>query len=79
MVKCAVILLSLLLVACAQPPGPVSGVHIERPRLPMITAEEAGQIPPKTWGKLVQRDLLRKQYAEKLEVIVQECTGGMTP
>lgn len=67
----------LFITACAIPPGPVSGVYIERPDLPRITQEEAQQIPGYIWRKLVERDLLRKQYAEKLEVVVQECQGGM--
>lgn len=80
MVKLATISLCVALASCATAPtGPISGVYIERPELPVITQDEALQIPQHIWRKLVERDLLRKQYAEKLEIVVQECTGGMAP
>ena len=41
-----------------------------RPTLPHITGAEAEQVPEITWAKVVERMRLVRQYAEKLEVII---------
>lgn len=41
-----------------------------RPTLPRISINEANEIPYMTWVKIAERDRLRRQFAEKLEAII---------
>lgn len=42
-----------------------------RPVLPALTQDDAQCLSDEAYKKLVRRDMLRRQYAEKLEVIIQ--------
>ncbi len=56
--------------------GPMTAVDVDKPVLPRITEEEAKDVPDAVWEKIVKRDLARKQYEERLEIVVKGCTGG---
>ncbi len=43
----------------------------ERPVLPTLTSSEMKCLSPQALDKLKQREILRKQYAEELEVIIR--------
>ena len=42
-----------------------------RPVLPQLSADEAACLSDETYRRLVDRDRLRREYAEKLEVIIR--------
>ena len=65
---------------CATPPEkvyvPVQLTRPARPVLPRLTFEDAEMIPETLWEKMVMRDLLRRQYAEQLEIIIDSTKDG---
>ena len=71
-----VIVVSLIMIgsACSNTPNiitvPMELQRPARPVLPRITPDEANEIPHLVWVKLQQRNVLRRQYCEKLEVII---------
>jgi predicted small lipoprotein YifL len=73
------LLCCLWLTACCATSGPLALSPMPKPVLPRITEQEAEQIRPDTWRKLVQRDLQRKQYAEQLEIVVEGCSAKGLP
>ncbi len=62
----------MLLAGCACNPVYVTNPldRPERPVLPHITEQEAGQINNDVWKKIVDRYDGVKSYAEKLEIII---------
>ena len=75
----AVSLITIGLSACATEPKiihvPAQLDRPARPVLPKITVKEANDIPYPVWTKIVYRNLLLRQYAEKLEVIIDSTKG----
>jgi len=66
-----VALLVLLLSACSQPlRQAVPLERPERPLLPRLTSEDLQCLSTDAYLRLVARDTLRRQYAERLEIII---------
>lgn len=49
-----------------------------RPVLPSITAEELRQVADDVAWKIIERDRMRREYAEKLEAIIKATHRGST-
>ena len=71
----SILITSALLIGCTTPAPQVISVPLQlerpaRPVLPKISIDEANAIPWATWIRLSERDRLRRQYAEQLELII---------
>lgn len=76
--KYLMVILFLCLTGCAAPAVYTNTLSMKpppRPELPLITAEQLSCLSDEAYKALVERDRLRLEYAEKLEVIIKPLQG----
>lgn len=68
------LLLALLLTGCTTPLVKPQVDLPERPSLPKVPAAQLQCLSDEAYADLTRRDLLLRQYAEQLEVVIHELT-----
>lgn len=69
------LLLTLLLTGCTAPLVKPEVDLPERPALPRVPAAQLQCLSDEAYAELTRRDLLLRQYAEQLEVVIQILTA----